>query len=272
MQLIGAMSSRFGAGSPGSQILGRPFVDATTSSEIAEAVSFPGLLSGSVAAQSNSDPLIIADAVWRSTLCSDCTRHVDLLVGYRYMYFAEGLQIEENLTSLAPLTQGTNILVNDRFATHNEFNGGLVGLDTQWAFGPLSLDVAGKLAIGNLRREVDISGATVITPPGGAAIAYPGGLLALPSNSGSFASDHFVCMPELDVTAGWQISTRLRATVGYSLLWLTDMVRPGDQVDRTVNPNALPPAVSTAPIAPTFTMRDSDFWVQGIRVGLEYRF
>ncbi len=79
-------------------------------------------------------------------------------------------------------------------------------------------------------------------------------------------------MPELDVTAGWQITSHLRATVGYSLLWLTDMVRPGDQVDRTVNPNSLPPALPSTPIGPTFTLRDTDFWVQGIRVGMELRF
>ncbi len=178
VQLIGGNASRFLASSDGSQILARPFVDATTSAEIAELVSFPGITKGAVAVQSNSDPLIVADVVLRNALCGDCCRQVDFLVGYRYLHFAESLQIEENLTTLDPLTQGTNFQLSDRFATRNDFNGALVGLETQWKLGCLSLDVAGKLAFGDLRREVDIIGSTVITAPGAAPLAYPGGLLA----------------------------------------------------------------------------------------------
>lgn len=272
LMFIGGHTSSFNASSDGSQIITRPFVDATTSAEIAEVVSFPGVVAGSVAVRSSSDPLIIADVVLRSALCDDCARHVDFLIGYRYLHFAETLQIQENLTSLDPLTLGANFQIGDRFATRNDFNGVLVGLETEWTIGPWSLQIFGKLAAGNLRREVNINGSTVITSPGTPPFVYPGGLLALPSNSGTFVSDHFVCLPELGLTAGWQITPCLRATLGYSLLWLTDFVRPGDQIDRTVNPNLLPPALPSTPIRPIFTLRDSDFWVQGIRVGLEFRF
>jgi hypothetical protein len=51
------------------------------------------------------------------------------------------------------------------------------------------------------------------------------------------------------------------------------LVRPGDQIDRTVNSNQLPPPLpASGPVRPIFTLRESDFWVQGIRVGLEFRY
>ncbi len=75
------------------------------------------------------------------------------------------------------------------------------------------------------------------------------------------------------MTVGCQITNNIRATVGYSLLWMSDVVRPGDQIDRTVNPNLLPPALlSTSPNRPIFILRDSDIWMQGVRVGLDFRF
>jgi hypothetical protein len=240
--------------------------------EAAELVSFPGVLAGSVAVRSESDPMIIADALMRFALVQNSAGHVDFLLGYRYLYLAESLQIQENLTSLDPFALGTRIQVNDRFATRNEFNGGLLGLDSEWKWSIFSLQIFGKLALGNLNREVMIDGNTLVTTPGAAPVNNPGGLLALQSNSGTFSSNHFVCMPELGITAGCQITNNIRATVGYSLLWLTEMVRPGDQIDRTVNTNLLPPALPAAPIRPIFTLRDTDFWAQGVRVGLEFRF
>jgi hypothetical protein len=273
VMFAGAHYSQFSASSDGSQIIARPFIDSLSGAESSEIVAYPGLLRGNVTVRSSSDPLIVADALLRRSLWADCASRVDFLIGYRYLHFAEGLQIQENLTSLDPQAFGVNLRINDRFATRNDFNGGLLGLDTEWTRGPWSLQIFGKLGLGNLRREVDINGSTVITAPGAAPMAYAGGLLALPSNSGMFSSDHFVVMPELGLTGGWQITPKLRATIGYSVLWLSDLVRPGDQIDRTVNSNQLPPPLpASGPVRPIFTLRESDFWVQGIRVGLEFRY
>ena len=74
--------------------------------------------------------------------------------------------------------------------TRNDFNGGFLGIETEFAKGPFSLEVFGKLALGNMHNEVVITGNTVITSPGSAPMSYPGGLLALPSNSGTFSANH----------------------------------------------------------------------------------
>jgi hypothetical protein len=275
LMVIGGDATHYSSSS--GQIIARPFIDATTGQEVSQIIAFPGLANGNVAANASSDPLIIADLALRTNLCCNCfcgwATRVDFLVGYRYVHFAEGLQIQENLTSTDPLTQGTNISVNDSFITRNDFNGGLLGLEAEFVRGPFSLLAFGKLALGNMHNEVIISGNTVISAPGAAPISYPGGLLALSSNSGVYSANHFAFLPEIGLTAGYQVNRWLRLTVGYSFLYLTEVVRPANQIDPTVNPNLLPPAIpSSTPLRPSFTFQESDLWIQGIRLGLEVRF
>jgi hypothetical protein len=39
-----------------------------------------------------------------------------------------------------------------------------------------------------------------------------------------------------------------------------------------VNPTQFPPGTLTGPAQPSFTQRTSDFWAQGLNLGLEYQF
>jgi hypothetical protein len=50
------------------------------------------------------------------------------------------------------------------------------------------------------------------------------------------------------------------------------VVRAADQIDLNVNPNLLPPAVDPpGQLSPTFAFHKTDFWAQGLSVGLDYR-
>jgi hypothetical protein len=51
---------------------------------------------------------------------------------------------------------------------------------------------------------------------------------------------------------------------------LTNVVRPGDQIDLNVDPDLFPPAISGS--QPKFVFRDADIWLQGINVGIECNF
>ena len=56
-----------------------------------------------------------------------------------------------------------------------------------------------------------------------------------------------------------------------NFLFLSNVARPGNQIDRTVNTTQLfgtPPVVGPARPAPLFNQ--SDFWAQGVNVGLEF--
>ena len=54
------------------------------------------------------------------------------------------------------------------------------------------------------------------------------------------------------------------------------MVRPGEQIDVAVNSTQVPTSVLfgplTGPARPAFNFRQSDFWAQGLNLGLEFRF
>jgi hypothetical protein len=72
---------------------------------------------------------------------------------------------------------------------------------------------------------------------------------------------------------GYQVTSCLRAYVGYDFLFWNDVVRPGSQIDTTVNPNLLPPAIPGGPSRPAPRINDTvDLCVHGVSFGLEFRF
>jgi hypothetical protein len=277
--LLEAKASRFAASSSGSPILGRPFIDATTGRTDAERVAFPGDLAGSVDASVTTDGLIGAGALLRKNLCCDCWFRLDALGGYRFLRFADRLAVREDLASINPaspvfIVPGTQIQVGDAFGAKNEFNGFDMGLDARFDRGPWGVDLLAKVALGDNHQAVDIAGATTVVVPGTPPFTSSGGLLALATNSGHHSRNQFSAVPEVDLSVGYQITPRLRASIGYTFLYWSDVARAGDQVDLAVNPNLLPNSSTppTGPQRPAFDFQRTSLWAQGIDLGLEFRY
>jgi hypothetical protein len=273
---LGQRSFRFVGNSSEFPVLARPFFDVNAMAESAQEAVIPGVSSGSVSVSEPSN-LWGAEIDLRCNLCCSCGSRLDFLVGPRYLQLDEGLHIQESLLGLAGAgtLAGSHITVTDNFETHNHFYGGQVGLDYALTRGMWSLDVTGKLALGEMHQDVNISGSQVIVSPAGAVSVFNGGLLALSSNSGHFSRDRFAVLPELGVTFGCQLTDWCRLTVGYSFLYCSSVVRPGDQIDRVLNPTLIPnftTAPPSGPARPAAFVRDTDFWAQGVNVGLEFRF
>jgi hypothetical protein len=264
-------------GGPGSPVITRPFFNVLTGAEDAEVVAVPGLASGGLAINTSSR-LQGFEANSLFNLCCGCGRRVDALVGFRYLDLDESLGITETPTILpdVPFGGGTAFVVSDHFGTRDRFYGGQVGVRAEVWRDRLFASVAAKVALGSTQESVDIGGFTRITPPGGPATVLNGGLLALPSNSGHFSRDRFSVVPEATLNVGYQLTSQLRASVGYTFLYWSNVARPGDQIDRPVNPTLLPtvgnPGPPVGPIRPAFTFKDTDFWAQGVNFGLEFRF
>jgi hypothetical protein len=277
--ILGRQTSDFVAGSNGFPTLFRPFVSTgplgLSPLNNAEIVAFPGLLSGLVQVHAASE-LWGYDTNLRRNLIRSCNARLDLLAGYRYLDLEESLQIRESLTALVPLTgttAGDRIMVTDRFGTRNQFNGGQVGVDGEWFFNRFSLGGFVKVALGNMHETVSINGNTIFTPVGGVSATLPGGLLAQGSNIGTFHENRFAVVPEVGFKVGYRITDWCRAYVGYNFLYLSDVMRPGDQIDPRVNINQLPrlSQVSTLPIPPpSVPFRHSDFWAQGVNFGFQF--
>ena len=266
-----------GDGRPGSPAIGRPFFNPITMAQDAEAVAFPGVLAGRVGV-STSSFLQGAAANVLCNLCCGCNYRVDALAGFTYFDLNERVTVTENLSVLpgVPVIGGTQFAIFDRFQAHNQFYGGQIGARGELRRGALFTTFTGTVAAGDVSESVDVNGATRTTAPGGAVTTRPGGLLALPTNMGHHTRDQFALLPQGSLTVGYQVTTYLRAWVGYTFLYCSNVVRPGDQIDRVVNPTLLPissgPGFALPPSRPAFAFHDSDFWAQGATFGLELRF
>ena len=79
-------------------------------------------------------------------------------------------------------------------------------------------------------------------------------------------------MPEIGFTLGYDLTPRLKATAGYTLLYWSNVARPGDQIDLNVDSRQFPPPHDGDGTKPEFALHTSDFWAQGLNLGLDYRF
>jgi hypothetical protein len=280
---LGDRSVNFIAGSNGSPALFRPFLDAgfpaghglpTQPFEDAEIVAFPGVAAGAVAV-SQSTRLQGYELNVRGNLlngsCDGYCYTIDGYAGFRSLVLDEDLQITESITSVVPGAPGS-LLVRDWFSTGNRFYGGQVGINAEARFGLFYLDLNTQVAAGNVHQMVDILGGTSTTTPSGSTFS-PGGLLAQRSNTGHFDRDRFAVLPEVGVTFGYHVTDYLRVFVGYNFLYISNVARPAQQIDRVVNPTFIPgsPIPASGPARPSFTFHETDFYAQGINFGLEFR-
>jgi hypothetical protein len=70
---------------------------------------------------------------------------------------------------------------------------------------------------------------------------------------------------------GYQLTPGLRAHVGYTLIWLPNTWRAGDQIDRVIDPNQLAGAASLFG-RPAARLASTGTAVQGINFGLLLRY
>jgi hypothetical protein len=178
------------------------------------------------------------------------------------------LRINESLASAGPTT--TDLF--DSFDTLSEFHGGEIGLSGQFRYNRLFLDLLVKLAMGNTSSLVTIDGATTSTVADTPPATITGGLLAQQSNIGRYRQNGFAIIPEFGVTLGCDITSRLRATFGYTFIYWSKVARPGDQISRDLNLSQLPPGPLVGAARPEFKFAATDYWAQGMNFGLEYQF
>ena len=93
--------------------------------------------------------------------------------------------------------------------------------------------------------------------------------MAQSSNIGTFEQDDFAVVPELGATVGFNVTERLKATVGYTFIYWSRVARASEQIDRDIN---LPPVPGPNTLRPEFAFDMTDFWAQGVNLGFEYSF
>ena len=159
---------------------------------------------------------------------------------------------------------------------NNSFYGAQAGLSGSYHRGPWTADLRGQLALGSTYQSLRIDGNEQIIQPTG-TLSSQGGLLALPSNIGSHHHATFSVVPEVALTVGYQVNPNVRVFVGYDVLYWTGVARAGEQIDPALdvtkipffNSAGLPPAPGNHP---QVVFRESDFWAQGLLVGVQFTY
>jgi hypothetical protein len=277
-------SSQYNAGPQGNPILAIPFIDRSAAlfgQSNALVLGYaggatPGINSqGSVSTVASND-IIGGDIYGRTLLDQGCDYRLDLLGGYQMSRIDDDLQLNTTL-------QRFDVAGNPIFTTHdlfdvaNEYHAGTLGLMGEYYQGPLTIQMMGKLGIGNMNQRVAISGSNTANgfASGGGIFAQNQAANGGPTfNVGNYERNLLVWSPEASIKASYCLSDRLSVTVGYTLLYWTRVALAGDQVDVNVNRDVLfdGPYIPGGGASPAFVFRDTDFWVQTIDIGLTFNY
>ncbi len=260
-------------------VIGRPYFEINNNAPFRELTTTPGLFVG-------RQDINMSTSLWGAEINRRCFRfesdtwRISSLVGFRYLDLRDTLSVTEDSTAVTTVpgvvNAGTRALVLDRFDTRNQFYGGQVGLNAEWRSGRWSVDARFKFALGGTNQSVDVEGRQRVIQPNGATQNFVGGLYALSSNIGLQSQTRLSFVPEVGLKIGYDITDNIRVFIGYDLIYWSTVVRPGDQIDQSLDTNLIPNAGVVQPIAnqvrPRVPFHQSNFWAQGVNAGLEFKY
>nr|WP_286177771.1 BBP7 family outer membrane beta-barrel protein [Rhodopirellula sp. JC639] len=270
----------YNGSSDGAVILGRPYVDVSQGVETAELIAYPGLVGGDIRVGSETDlRSFLIDArvslcPAHGVCCQNCglRNRTDWIIGYRNIRLRDSLAINENRRSLV-VGQDRTIASSDQFQTTNQFHGLQLGIVRRRLLQRAWLETSMRVAIGNIEQTLRVSGSTTINDQGSSA-TYGGGLLAQTTNGGTRSRDEFGMIPELGIRLGFRLTDRLHAHIGYTVLYLPNVIRASEQIDRDIHPGLIPPGAGAVSgvLRPAVAWDQSDYLAHGLQLGGELNF
>jgi hypothetical protein len=260
----------------GSPVLAIPFFNAQTGHEDLTPVSFPGSLAGGVIVRSSSElwgiDLNGMYNVWR-----DRGFEASLLAGVRYLNLHERFEMQTPDVSLANSSGpgGINFNTFDDFGANNQFVGGQLGGRLGYRRDRLSVDLTAKVALGSTYQTLDINGVGVVS---GGSVGQPqfspGGVFAQPTNMAHYWAWDFAVVPQGELKVGYRVWRNLELTAGYDFLYWSSVVRPGQQINRDINPSQsaiMGGGGLVGPAQPVAPLGRTDFFAHGLSLGLDFR-
>jgi hypothetical protein len=262
----------FSGSAADNSILARPFFNIDQNAEDARLIVFPDVIDGTLNIDAKTEFQTAEVLLSRPVVSTDMAQ-VFWSFGYRYANLKDTIQIQENTTSLSGVTEGTTFDVTDKFETKNHFNGGQIGLtmieapSSRW-----SVEMGAKFAFGHTLSKTAITGQTTTTTDAGDTSTNDSGLLALGTNIGQYEDNLSSTISELAIAVRHRFPRGVVASVGYSVMYWSDLGRAGNAIDRTINPTQIPPDTLAGPARPEFDFQSTDFWARGVNFGLEFNF
>ena len=258
-----------------------PFINATNGQESSSPLSASNSVDGFFAGDATQR---VTSRLWGAEgnvvigLANPGPWRVDLLAGVRYLNLSEGFSFRTSTPDLPP-GPVTVFQTKDVFDATNDFYGGQLGLRGRYDAGRFFADGTLKVAVGAMRQHVDVEGAFRTNYFTGSTVqTFAGGLFAQPTNIGSHRRDVFAVVPEAGVNVGFKLTSWASIVVGYTFLYANNVARPGNQIDRVINPtqsgaiDLTNPATLVGAARPQFKFEGSDFFAHGLNAGLAFQF
>jgi hypothetical protein len=269
-----------------------PFVNALNGREdvlfVSQNFSNPALdakITGSVNINSTSQLWgYEANGLWN--ISSGPRLGVSLIGGFRSARLTEQMQIDESVRNLpggGALTLGgasvspfDSVSTYDSFAAKNTFYGAQLGIRTHWEENRWSVDLTAKVALGVSNEVMNIAGASALQDVVGNTIStIPGGVFAQPTNMGHHETNNFAVLPEGMANLTYAVTNCTFLRAGYSVFYWSNVIRPGNQIDRTINPGLIPTDSlfgTAGPSRPSYLAQTGSFLAQGFNLGIEFRY
>jgi hypothetical protein len=245
----------------------------TSAGENGLPIFLPGIIGGS-AVVNNTSNLWGFDLSATYDLLRGPNYVVTGLAGVRYLDLSEGLDLVDHFFGTGGPFVGQSGTVGDHFGTRNRFVGPMLGVRGTMGWGPFSVTATGRVGFGPVSQDLNVGGhfdaVNFFVSSGNQ------GIFAQPSNSGHRSSTDFAVNPEFQLKLGYDVTPNIRLTIGYDFLYLSSVIRPGDQIDRNIPKGQVfmqgGPSVVTSTTQPSSLFRTTDFYAQGLSAGVTFRF
>lgn len=228
----------------------------------------------------------------------------DLSGGFTWVNLHEKLRFQVVTLALPEADIGSAFYnTTDRFETRNHFLAGHLKITARYQMCRWFVEGFCKGALGATLEQIKIQGSgetsegnLFFLTQGTENTLLPGGIFAEPSNRGSHKKSPFAWSFEAMLKTGFEITKNMEMHIGYTFLWISKVVRPGEQMDRHINSTrtaladasratvgigpgpvpfgdvSLPAPLPSGPNQPKVVFHSSTFWAQGLEAGIKFQF
>lgn len=229
---------------------------------------------------------------------------LECLGGLRWLHLHEMLLFKAHSLAVPGSSFGLAFYNStDRFETTNNFLAGQLEIDARYQTKKWHLEAIVKGALGTTLQKVKIEGSSQTSDgnvffqtKGTENEILHGGIFAEPSNVGAHKKSPIAWGFETKIRTGFEITKNIEINLGYTFLWISKVLRPGDQIDRKINSTrtaladasratvgtgtgpisfGAPPGPAPAPsgpIRPKVLFKTATFWAQGLDAGIQFDF
>jgi len=255
-------------------LIARPFQNVNAGVEDADPIALPGIMSGAIRVLTDKH-MYGGEANLKFHYWEGSNARIAFTIGPRFLFLEELLLTMTRTDDLTIMgVPGFSTSSSERYSTDNDFYGAQVGAEWQFRVGPCALTTTAKCAIGPIFQNLNTRAQTAVTDnlTGIITTSQDRALFLSPNNVGNFSRTHFCVVPELGARLGFDFTTNVGISVGYSYVYMSDVIRPAEQVDRNVN---VQPIGTTGIFPPARTppaLRSTSISAQGLDASVLLRF